>query len=163
MKRYSDNNSTVNQGWKQADQNYLRMFDNAEAGPEWRLLTEEDREDENKEEREYFCAICKSKLDFLKDTETIWRCNECMEYYDTSIQDAPIKDMSESKVRVYQELDHYPEYDENDPSMIFVEGINPNENEEYGPGNVEVISDDGHRKHIRVRGLPSEASKQQNI
>jgi len=128
------------------------MYDNAEAGPEWQLLTEEDLEEEDPEQRHYFCAICKSTLDFLKDTETIWRCNECMQYYDTSIQDAPIKDMSESRVRVYQELDHYPEYDENDPRMIFVEGIEQDA-DEYTPSNIEVISDDGHHKHIRCKGL----------
>jgi ribosomal protein L37AE/L43A len=135
------------------------MYDNAEAGPEWQLLTEEDWEDENLEQREYYCAICKSRLDFMKDTGTIWRCNECMEYYDVSIQDVPIKNMSESRVKVYPELDRYSTYDIEDPNMVFVEGINPDADvDEYTPSsNIEVISDDGLHKHIRVKGLPTEA------
>lgn len=165
MKRDNDSNSSttaaVNQGFSQQDQNYLRVYDNAEAGPEWQLLTEEDWEDEDKERREYFCSICKSKLDYLKDTETIWRCNECMQYYDTSIQDVPIKDMSESKVKVYPELDRYPTYDTEDPNMVFVEGIDIGEQGSI-PG-VEVLRDDGFRhKHIRVKGLPIEALSSMN-
>lgn len=33
------------------------------------IFTEEDFEDENKELREYFCAICQGKLDYLKKME----------------------------------------------------------------------------------------------
>lgn len=72
MKRVSSisNNNRPVAGWKLQDENYLRKFDNAEAGPEWQLLTDEDWEAENKEQREYYCAICKCKLDFLISSST---------------------------------------------------------------------------------------------
>jgi hypothetical protein len=92
-------------------------------------------EDEEPERREYYCSICKSRLDFLKDAETICRCNECMQYYDTSIQDVPIKDVSESKVRIYSELDKFPTYEENDIWMPFMEGIDVGEQDNNIPGN----------------------------
>jgi hypothetical protein len=125
-------------------------------------LTEADLEDEEPERREYYCSICKSILDFLKDTETIWRCNECMQYYDTSIQDVPIKDLSESKVKVYPELDKYPTYDIEDPNMVFVEGIDIEEQDNNIPGNLEVVYDDGKHKKVRVKGLPAEALAMMN-
>jgi len=71
------------------------------------ILTEEDYEEEDPEQRHYFCALCKSRLDFLKETGTMWRCNECMEYYNTSIQDVPVKDLIESKVRTYTDYDTF--------------------------------------------------------
>ena len=78
--------------------------------------------------------------------------------YDTSIQDVPVKDVSESKVKTYTELTHYATYDINDPNMVFVEGVAIDEDsEECVPRNVEVVSDDGHHRHIRVKGLPAEA------
>ncbi len=65
MKRVSssiNNNNRPVAGWKLQDQNYLRMHDNAEAGPEWQLLTEDDWEDENLEQRQYHCSICFARL-----------------------------------------------------------------------------------------------------
>ena len=47
--------------------------------------------------------------------------------------------------------------DENDPDMIFAEGIDPDADEDNIPSNIEVISDDGRYKHIRVKGSPVEA------
>ena len=44
-----------------------------------------------------------------------------------------------------------------------MEGVNPGaDSEEYVPGNVEVVSDDGHHKKIRVKGLPTEALAMMN-
>ena len=100
-------------------------------------VTEEDLEEEDPEKRHYFCAICKSKLDFMTNTETMRRCNECMQYYDTSIQDTPVKDLSESKVKVYTELDKYPTYDESDTYLPFVQGIDPDA--ETSIPDVEVL------------------------
>jgi len=146
------NNKEVNPGWKHEDQHYLRKTDPS-SDPSIQILTEEDLEEEDPEQRHYFCALCKARLDFLKETGTIWRCNECMEYYDISIQDVPVKDISESKVRTYTELTHYATYDINDPNMIFVEGVAIDEDsEEYVPRNVEVLEEDGRHKHIRVKG-----------
>jgi DNA-directed RNA polymerase subunit RPC12/RpoP len=83
MKRVSgiSNNNRPVAGWKLQDENYLRKYDSAEAGPELQILTEEDWEDDDKEQREYFCAICKSKLDYLEGTETIWICSNCSQTY----------------------------------------------------------------------------------
>lgn len=88
----------------------------------------------------------------------MWYCSACVEYYDTNIQDVPIKNISESKVRVSAELEHYPTYEENDIYSPFIEAINPNADElEDIPNNIEVVSDDGRHKHIRVKGLSIEA------
>lgn len=65
--------------------------------------------------------------------------------------------MSESKVKVYPELDRYPTYEENDIWMPFMKGIDVGEQDNNVPGNIEVVYDDGLRKHIRVKGLPTYA------
>jgi ribosomal protein L37AE/L43A len=118
------------------------------------ILTEEDYEEEDPEQRHYFCALCKSRLDFLKETGTMWRCNECMEYYNTSIQDVPVKDLRESKVKTYTELSHYPTYEEDDMFTPFIEGINPDREEDYDQEGVELVSSsyDNRMQHIRVKG-----------
>lgn len=140
----------VNQGWKQADECYLNQYDNPSNDPDIQLLTEDSLEEENKEEREYFCAICQSKLDYLKHMD-MWYCEACVQYYDTKIQDVPIKNISDSKVRVSAELEHYHQTDDEDIFMPFVQGIDPDA-DEYIPSNIEVLSDDGHNKYIRVKG-----------
>ena len=60
-----------------------------------------------------------------------------MQYYDTSIQDAPIKDLNESKVKTFPELSHYPTYDESDTYLPFVQGIDPDA--ETSIPDVEVL------------------------
>src|SRR5918996_1198835 len=155
-KRQDNNNSTaVNQGFLQQDQNYLRKYDNAASNPDVQILDEEDWEDENKEQRHYWCAICEGKLDYLKNMD-MWFCSACVQYYDTKIQDVPIKNLSESKVKPFPELHKYPTYEENDIYMSFVQGIDPDEYDSI-PRNVEVLRDDGRIKHIKVKGLPTEA------
>jgi hypothetical protein len=71
-----------------------------------------------------------------------------------------LKNIKDNRVKVYSELDHYPTYDEQDTYLPFVEAINPNkaaDDNEYIPSNIEVVSDDGHHKHIRCKGIPAEA------
>jgi hypothetical protein len=114
-----------------------------------------------KEQRHYWCAICESRLDFLKETGTIWRCNECMQYYDTSIQDVPVKDISEPKVKVYPELDKYPTYDESDVYLPFVQGIDIDEYDSVHR-NIEILRDEDRVKHIRVKGSLIEVLKTMN-
>jgi len=118
------------------------------------ILTEEDYEEEDPEQRHYFCALCKSRLDFLKETGTMWRCNECMEYYNTSIQDVPVKDLIESKVRTFPELDHYPTAEEDDIWLPFIESINPDQEEDYDQEGVELVSasHDNRIQHLKVKG-----------
>lgn len=145
----------TNQGWKQTDEWYLNRHDNPSNDPDIQILTEDNLEESNPALREYFCAICKSKLDHLQNME-MWYCSACVQYYDTKIQDVPIKDLSESKVRTYTELDHYPTYEENDRYLPFVEGVNPDADEDI-PSNIEIISDNGKNVHIKVKGSPTEA------
>lgn len=159
-KEYTRMNDT-NPGWKQQDERYLNRHDNASADPDIQLLTEDNLEEENKEERQYWCAICQSKLDYIKNMD-MWYCSACVQYYDTKIQDVPIKDLSDSKVRVSAELQHYPTYDEGDIYSPFIEAINPDADSEDIPSGIEIVSDDGHNKHIRVKGLPTEALSAMN-
>ena len=105
--------------------------------------------------------MCKSKLDYLTGSETIWRCNECMEYYDLRIQDSPIKDTTDFKLIPYSDLQHYPTSDENDPNMLFMEGIDLNNK---SGSEIELIrsSDDKRIQHIYVKGSPAEALSAMN-
>ncbi|MGA7369411.1 MAG: hypothetical protein WBX01_09790 [Nitrososphaeraceae archaeon] len=74
-----------------------------------------------------------------------------MAYYDTNTQDTPLRDIS--GVKAYSEFQYYKVLDENDPDMIFIQGINPDE--QGLPKNIEILKDDGIReKH--VRGSPVE-------
>lgn len=75
-----------------------------------------------------------------------------MQYYDISIQDVPVKDISESKVRTYTELDHYPTAEEVDIFVPFIEGFGPasdDDDDEYVPRNIEVKSDNAQRLNFR--------------
>jgi hypothetical protein len=86
----------------------------------------------------------------------MWYCQDCVQYYDTTIQDIPLKNIKDSRVGTYPELQHYPTAEEDDIWLPFVHGISPDD-EENIPSNIEVIADDGRHKHIRVKGLPTEA------
>ena len=92
----------------------------ADHTPRLQTFTLEDLE-EDPEERTYWCAIYKSELVCLTHTETIWKCDNCLQYYDTKIQDRPVKDKSEFKLKSYH--DPYRQFDEDDPNIVFVEGI----------------------------------------
>jgi ribosomal protein L37AE/L43A len=94
-----DNNNRPNQGWKLEDQWYLNKYDNAQADPDVQILTDDQLEDENKEHREYWCAICKSRLDYVKNLD-MWYCSACVQHYDTNIQDVPLNNIKDSKVRM---------------------------------------------------------------
>lgn len=114
----------TNQGWKQTDEWYLSKYDNAQADPDIQILTEDNYEDDNKELREYYCAICHGKLDFLKNMD-MWYCEACVQYYDTKIQDVPIKNINDSRVKTYAELEHYHQLDDEDIYVPFVQGVDP--------------------------------------
>ena len=89
--------------------------------PKTQIFSAEELEPEP-EERIYFYAMCKSKLDYLTGTETVWKCNECMEYYDLCIQDSSIKDTTDFKLVPYADLQYYPTFDENDPKCYSWKG-----------------------------------------
>jgi len=130
---------------------------NFEVDPQIQFFTEE-LEDEEPEQRQYFCSICKSILDLLEGTKTIWICSNCTQTYDTSIQESPLKNISGQRIKTYPEFEYYQVYDETDPNLIFVEGIDLSE-QGNTPKNVDILRDDGFRiRHIRVRGSPVKSS-----
>src|SRR5919106_4569295 len=121
----------------------------ADHKPRLQTFILEDLE-EDPEERTYWCAICKSKLIYLTNTETIWKCDNCLQYYDR-----PIKDKSEFKLRSYH--DPYQQFDEDDPNIVLAEGINIQTREQED--GVEIIGSSADRRiqHIRVGGSPTKA------
>jgi hypothetical protein len=55
--------------------------------PKTQILAYSEDDDQEPEERTYWCAICKSSLVYLNHSDTVWRCDNCMTYYDTKIHD----------------------------------------------------------------------------
>lgn len=53
----------------------------------------------------------------------MWTCSECSSYYDTKIQDVPVKNVIQFKVTPWFELQHYPTIDSDDTEIPFIEGI----------------------------------------
>ena len=49
-----------------------------------------------------------------------------MEFFDTKIQDVPVRNNNEFKVTPWSQLQHYPTVDMDDPEIPFAEGINHN-------------------------------------
>lgn len=84
MKFRKRNDVTVNgvrQGFKDRDSYQLRKWHNPSSNPPVQILSYEDLEYEP-EERAYFCAMCKGKLEYIKNLQ-VWNCTECSSYYDT--------------------------------------------------------------------------------
>lgn len=92
----------------------------------------------------------------MPNTDTIWRCDNCLSYYDTKIQDVLNKDKSRLKLRSYH--DPYQQYDANDPNISFVEGIDL-EAWERGAEEEQILgsSPDKRIQHIKVRGHLADA------
>lgn len=145
----------VRQGYTIEDTIELRReLDN---NPKTQILAySEDDDDVEPEDRTYWCAICKSRLEYLKDSDTIWRCDNCMQWYDTKIQDSPIKDKSGFKIRPYHDLQHYPTEDDDSP---FFEAINVDTMDEEDSPDIEIVSSsaDQRKQHIHVKGSPERA------
>lgn len=121
MKFRKRNDLTVNgvrQGYDPRDAMLLRRETHT---PKTQIFRAEELEDEP-EDRDYFCVICKSKLDYIKNLE-MWTCSECSSYYDTKIQDVPVKNISQFRVTPWFELQHYPTTDVDDIEAPYVEGI----------------------------------------
>jgi hypothetical protein len=113
----------------------IQIFDNTE-------------DEETPETRQYYCAICKGKLTYMKYTDTIWKCDNCQEIYDTKIQDRPIKNEG-FKVTPHHDINRYPKL-EDDSDIPFVNGINLDEREDP---SIELVksSQDPRTKHYRIR------------
>ena len=148
-----DTRDNVNQGWNPRDIYHVT----ARNDPEIQIFTREEEEDEDPRERKYYCALCGTKLQWLQGTPE-WMCNHCGHTLDTSLQDIPIKDPNQDRVKVYQELDNSPVFDDHDPMLPFAEGIEVDELAGESEDIELVKTSADHRiQHIRVRGLPSEA------
>ncbi|MGA7368018.1 MAG: hypothetical protein WBX01_02740 [Nitrososphaeraceae archaeon] len=76
-------------------------------------------------------------MDYLRGTETVWRCNECIQYYDTKIQDTPITNNNKFKVTPHSDISRYPKIDDEDTNIPFVKGVNLNLQEEERNSNIE--------------------------
>lgn len=115
--------SGVRQGFSLNDTYRLRKYDNPLSNPPTQIISAEELEPEP-EQRQYWCAECKSPLSYLRASNTIWRCDECLSYYDLNIQDSPIRDKGPFKLVPYQQ--HYPSADDDS----FFEAIDLNKENE---------------------------------
>jgi hypothetical protein len=110
--------------------------------------------------------MCKCPLNYLKGSETIWECSSCFQFYDTRIQDTPLKNITEPELRPFADLMHYPTADsENVP---FFEAINPDK-QDAEEGLEQRIYQDPSVQTIHVKGSFADAilkgafsSKKQN-
>lgn len=117
--------------------------------PKTQIFSMEELEGEP-EERDSFCAMCKGKLNYIENPE-MWTCIECYSYYDTKIQDVPVKNTSEFRVTPWFELQHYPTYDLDDIETPFAEGIDHNTMIEEG---LETrVQGDKRVQHINLHNV----------
>jgi hypothetical protein len=153
-----NNNITVNgirQGFTLGDSVSLRR--ETDHNPKIQTFTFEDLE-EPAEERTYWCTVCKSRLVYLSHSDTIWRCDNCLSYYDTKIQDTPIKDKSEFKLFAHSEHDPYATMDVDDPNLPFLEGIDVNKGvADQNEAEVLRRTQDQRIQHIHIRGSFADA------
>lgn len=142
----------VRQGFTLKDSIALRKDTNN--NPDVQIFSYED-DLEDPEDRTYWCAICKSKLEYLMGSDTIWRCDSCMEYYDTKIQDSVIKNKEDFKLAPYYGLRHYPTADADD--IPFVEAINLDDTEEEEEDLESRTFEDKRVQKIHVKGSLADA------
>jgi hypothetical protein len=109
-------------------------------------------EEEDPDDRIYYCAMCKGVLDYDKHLEA-HLCKSYVQYYDTTnIQDTPLKDIKDFQLAPYSQLQNYPVFDENDPNMPFVEGIRLDELEKE-EGLETRTYDNGRIQHINLHNV----------
>lgn len=128
------------------DENYLRKFDNASAYPEIQVFSSEGL-DEEPEQEKYFCAVCKSWLEYHKYLD-ISICLECYQQYDTKIQDTPISNKG-FRIGPHHDISRYPKIDDEGVNIPFVKGINLDDQQ---GSNIQILrqSADGRIQHIRI-------------
>lgn len=110
----------------------------------WSSMSDEDNV--RPEQRRHHCALCKGPLDYLTGSNTIFRCDSCNEYYDTSIQDTPIKNITKFRATPHSELMRYPTDDAEDAP--FVGAIDLDTDVEY----IENRDYSNRIQRIRVKG-----------
>lgn len=143
--KIANNNNKVRLGFGSQTDNYLRRFDNAAADPDVQVFTNETEDDE---QTLYYCAMCKSRLEYHKHL-CIFICPECFEQYDTKIQDRPILKKG-FKITPHHELNRYPKFDDQDPNIPYMKGVSLDEQLD---SDIEVLrtSQDGRIQHLRIR------------
>lgn len=79
----------------------MALILNAQWSPRLQVFAEDNIDDQEPEQKQYWCAMCKNQLIYERKLE-IWKCDACFEYFDTKTQDSVIKDKSDSKLVPYQ-------------------------------------------------------------
>ena len=140
-------------GWNTRDIYHVTARNN----PEIQIFTAEEEEEENPLDRKYYCALCGTKLQWLQGTPE-WLCTKCGHTLDTSLQDVPIKDPNQDRVKVYQELDNTPVFDDHDFMTPFAQGIDVDELAGDSE-DVELVktSPDHRIQFLRVKGNMEQA------
>lgn len=144
------------QGFNPRDEHELVKASRSD--PQVQMFTEEDLEDE--EINTFYCSLCKCKLEWLIGPGEYF-CGECGVTYDPRIQDKPLVDTKDFKVRTYPEFEYYQVYDDKDIKAAFMEGVDLDRDEVYESQDVELVrsSPDERVKVYRVHGLPEDAMK----
>ena len=102
---------------------------------------------EDRSQEQFFCALCKGKLDYIKKME-MWTCTQCVEYYDPNLQSGPLKDTTDFKLTSHTDLMHYPTADLDDS---FFEAINLIEKPEEGLENRSY--EDQRVQHLSFKNI----------
>lgn len=95
------------------------------------------------EQRRHYCAICHGPLAYLAGSNTAFRCDNCNEYYDTSIQDTPIKNITKFKATPHSEIQRYPSFDSEDAPFVKAVDLNDTvdiENRSYEGNRIQRIN-----------------------
>jgi hypothetical protein len=108
--------------------------------------------------------MCKGVLDYNTKLEAYY-CSSCVQWYDTRIQDVPLKDIKDFQLVPYGEQRHYPQFDANDPMTPFVEAVNLDDNANENMEGVEIRSyDQGRIQHINIHNVTfADAIKYSNV
>lgn len=148
MDRMNNNmNNKVRLGFGTQIDNYLKRFDNAAADPDIQTFSNED--DEEPETRQYFCAMCRSHLQYHKHL-SIWICPECFQQYDLRIQDRPIANKHGFNVTPHHDINRYAKLDNDDTNVPFMKGIDLTEQQD---NDIEILrtSQNERIQYIKLR------------
>ena len=150
------NSNDVRLGFRFQHEQYLKRYDNAAADPDIQIFAAEE-DDEEPEAKRYWCAICKSKLNYMRHTDTIWKCDNCQKFYDAKIQDIPIANNNKFRITPHHDINRYPKFDDDNPEVPFLKGIRLDEQQEDPSIEILKQSPDKRIQHICVKGSAAEA------
>lgn len=145
----------VRRGFHTQVENYINIYDNAEADPYIQVFDNEDDEEEL-EQVKYFCAICKKQIRYYHDLQEYF-CNNCGQHYNTRIQDRPVSDNRGFRVTPHVDIWRYAKIDAEDINVPFAKGIDLGGVREVEEVELIKSSPDQRIQHLRVRGSMAEA------